>query len=265
MSVESWLYKLTPRTVFHPVNTRTDGGRSLGGNTLVVGNGGGFWRATVTVPVRGEDQLLAYRAMQSTVLGMASDLLVPCHTRFWRPHDENGVPMPFQTVSGIEGRSLFDHSGFDEPEEPRVFVMEPAPLRSTRMTLIHPGFPPLRAGHYFGIGERLYLIGRAWIIDYERPGTGYQPLDWEPGTPADWLPDDGVDLAWEDGGGTGTVGRNVEVIEFWPPLREAADINTPLILGRPVCKMRPASDDTGVLDMGLGYFGEATLEFEEVL
>lgn len=61
------------------------------------------------------------------------------------------------------------------------------------------------------------------------------------------------------------IGENVQAVEFWPHLREPVPSNTPLILGRPVCRMRFASDDTGALDQGAGTYGTVTLDLAEVI
>ena len=245
--------------VWHKVGVSRSGGRSISGNEKVVGSGSGFWRASIEAPVHGEDRTLAWRAFLAAVDGMATEFLVPCVSR-WRSHDINGRMLSAAGAASLEPASLHNLAGFSVDEPELVFSNQEAAVRSTRLRIFHPGVDGPRPGHYFGIGERLSLISRVWQLDHERRIDGGGTLTYGGET----LTYDGASLTY-GAAQSRTEGRNISMIDFWPGLREAVPMNTPLILGRPMCRMRMASDDTGALDQPYGIAGTVTLDLVEAI
>lgn len=240
------------------------GGRTLTGHQQVVRSDVGFWRCRMTLEVtnvgrRGEERTLAYRMLYAQLDGMAGEIEVPC-TSLWRPYDINGRMLRAAGAQGVGKRGLFNHAGWGLTEPELMTVRDAASKGAMRLTIEHSQVQGLRPGHYFGIGTRLYLVSRCWQLDYERAqitgGTvtfGGQTVTF--GGSA--LTFGGVTVL--------RTGENVEVIEFWPRLREAAPAGTPLILNRPVCLMNLSSDDTGVLEESVEGAARPVLEFEEAV
>jgi hypothetical protein len=259
---ESFPYLLSAsKCVFRKTVASRTGGRSLTGSEFVVVSDAGFWSASMEVPVYGSDRTLAYQGFYAALDGMAGVVRVPCFYPY-RPIDMNGRMVPADRATGIGGHSLFDHGGIGYEETPLMWVAEATTRRATRMRIRHPNIQGLRPGHYFGIGDRLYLVARTWQVASETimggadPGPDFGALDIFYGTD---------EVNYGNPAPVTIEGENASIIEFWPPLREDAAADVPLILGRPVCKMRLASDDTGVLDLDYGIIGRPVLEFEEVI
>ena len=204
------------KVVFSKAMVSRSGGRSITGSEQVVSSHAGFWRASLTIPVRGvgrrgEEATLAYRGLYAALDGMAGEVLVPLYTR-WRPYGHLGKMLSVHSASGFESAGmLHDHSGFGQTE-PQVMFAEGAAVRgSTRITITHPGVPALRPGHYFGIGNRLYLVARAWVLDYERG------LDTTPTLTYDGrlVTDAAAELTYTPTQ-PAIIGTNRLRIEFWP-------------------------------------------------
>jgi hypothetical protein len=217
------------------------------------------------MPVFGETRSLAYRAMYAALDGMAGEILVPCFTK-WRPRNMNGSEMHWTSAGGEllggNGFSFSDNSGLGQTEDVLMRTVASVAVRVTQLVVLHPHVPMLRPGHYFGIGNRLHLISRSWMISSERliaddGGTLYYGPDGLLYGPNG--------LVYGQPGPAAVEGENRTEIHFWPPLREAVAADTPLILGRPVCRMRLASDEVDPLDLEFGVVGRPTMEFEEVV
>lgn len=252
-----WPHQLSPtRLVFRRMATSRSGGVSISGSQQVTASNAGFWAATWEGPVHREEGTLAYRALYAALEGMAGEVLVPCVTR-WRPRDQDGRMVPSSHV-GSAIPSLHNLSGFDVEETPVMWVHATAARGASRLAVLHPGVPGVRPGHYFGIGDRLYLVSRTWQVDEEVPvATGGAML-----FGADRMTFGGDTLVFGERAAI-RVGQNISMIDFWPRLREAVAAATPLILGRPVCRMRLASDDTGALDQEHGIVGRPIVELVE--
>lgn len=246
---QSWPYQLMPwKLAWKKSGASRTGGRSITGTQQVVRSDAGFWEASWEGPVYYENRTLAYRALYAALDGMAGEVDVPCVTP-WRPYDINGrMHNPNAAAGFSENLGLFDHSGFGQTEVATIWTDQAAALRATRLTLRHDA-EGLRPGHFFGIGYRLYLVSRAWAL---ASGTDGGEMDYG----ADDMYFNGDQMFYGEAGSS-------QVVEFWPPLREAVAINTPLVLGRPVCRMRMASDDTGVFEHTPGGVVAPSLEFVE--
>lgn len=249
---------------------RVDGSRTGGENLLgmpgqSVDSAGGFWKATLVTEITtrgasgrmsggtyrrsGEDRTLAFRAFTAGI-SRATSVLVPLSDR-WRPRDMNGRMQSRATAAPLW---LSELAGFEHEEVSGITVLEAAPLRAMQLHLLHPNMPPIRPGHFFGIGDRLHLVSAAWSLDYERLtlnggaltyGGEVITYDAEPITY-------GAEAAFE--------GQNLQGVRFWPPLREPVLAGAPIIIGRPVCKMRPVSMPS--IDMA-NRMSRPTIEFVE--
>lgn len=266
---EIWPFKLPfAATNFTLVNSRRSGGVSIGGIEQITMSPGARWQCTATLEVtsrgmRGQDRTLAFRSLYAA-LSMGSDILVPV-VMPWRPYDEQGRMLAVTRESGPNGWSLHNHTGFGaEPEsDANVFWIDaPAGLRATRLRLRHPGVAPLRPGHFIGIGDRLHIISQAWVINYERPGAPNNLAFWGDELFL-WL--DGSETTWGAPMATGVAGANILGVDIWPPLRAPVSQGEPLILGRPVCKMRMVDVGPGIDYVVGGSVTSPKITFDEVM
>ena len=235
------------------------GGPAITGGQQVVRSDAGFWLADMEIMVRGEHRTLAWRAFMASLDGMAGEVLVPLTTA-WRPVDGNGRRLGVAGAATMGGGVLADNVGFGQTETPVMWAAADTAAGGTRLRVNHPGVTGLRPGHYFGIGERLYLVSRAWQESVEHAditgggytfGTDPYTFDGDPYTFGEAV--------------TVRVGTNVQVLDFWPRLRDPVAAGAPLILGRPVCRMRLASDDTGALSEAWRLARGVSVSFMEVL
>lgn len=262
-----WPVQLPLEATFEKVSGARTGGDTLTGMPgQTVTSGGGFWKATITTELTvrgasgrlngdryvrsGEDRALAWRSLVAAV-DEGGAVLVPLSDR-WRPRDMDGRMVPRDPTAPMW---LSELAGFDAPEPAAMTVSASAPIRATKITVSHPGMPPLRPGHFFGIGDRLYLISAAWQIDLRRVSeTGGEMLfgaeQMEYGTDEMLYGTDGATV----------LGEDLQAVMFWPPLREPAPAGTPLVLGRPVCRMRPVAMPPIAM---VGRMTQPTMEFVE--
>lgn len=227
-----WSAALLPRqSHFTPSLQSRSGGLSLNGSEQVVFSDAGRWQAKVIVSLRGEASNLALRAFLAQMGGRAGTVLVPKWDRF-RPADINGRPLSQVHAAGYDdGRPQdgngfnFDLSGFGQPSIAAATVVANAPLGATRIAIISDGSEGPRPGHYFGLGQRLYLISNVWKLDEEAPIQ----------------------------------------VEFWPRLRAPAASGELVLLDRPVCLMRFSSDDVGGDMFNRRGSGSVTFDFVEAI
>ena len=258
---ENWPFNIPPdAVVFRKTMSSRTGGRSITGSQQAIVSPAGYWRAELRAPVHGEGGTLAWRGFYAALAGMAGEVLVPMVDR-WRPYDIQGRMVGNAAAATFaNGGTMHSHVGFGQ-EEPEVMFAEGSyGFGRTRMQIAHPGVPALRPGHYFGFGERLYLVAKVTVDDFRRTNSIGGDVTYG-----------GVVVEYDEedvGYGSATTvvtGTDLATVDFWPPLREAVNHGTPLILGRPVCRMSLASDDTAVLEQELGILGRPVAEFEEVL
>lgn len=254
-------FQAVPHAVsFRKSSASRSGGATMSGLQRVVRSDAGFWNATLEVAVHGEHRTLAWRAFYAAMDGMAGEVLVPAITNY-RPVDANGrrVGDAGAVTIGLQG-VLADNTGLGQTETPIMWASAAAAAGATRISVSHPGVVGLRPGHYFGIGERLYLIARAWQTSIEtvEDASPAFTFDGDPYT---------FDSELYTFGDSATVitGENVQTLDIWPRLREAVSEGDPLILGRPVCRMRLASDDTAAITETLEEPFVATLDLVEAV
>jgi hypothetical protein len=175
--------------------------------------------------VRGEQQVLSYRALIASLEGRAGTILLPAPLSY-RPKDVMGRYLSACPTAAYEGGGLgFDLGGWGQSDQTHATLAAAAALGATQISVTVTDGEGPRPGHYFGIGDRLHLAQRVWQV------TGDDPTQ----------------------------------VRFWPPLRAAAALGERVILDRPVCLMRLSDDASGEMALDSGRFGEASLSFVEAL
>lgn len=214
------------RVGFSPENVSRSGGVSITGGEQVVASASGRWRARAVFNVLREDRVLAWRAFIASLNGRAG-LLEIGPFDFHRPADANGRRVSNVEAAQVSGLGfLFDHSGFGQQDFTFATLAAGAALRATRITInAANSWQAPRAGQYFGIGQRLYIVTAIYRAANSGPWT----------------------------------------VDFWPQLRAAASAGERIITDRPICLMRLASDEIGGLDLDFGRIGQASLDLVEVL
>lgn len=225
-----WPAILAPRSASWMLeNASRSGGASITGAEQVTISAASRWRASMTIPLVREEWIVSYRAMMAALDGRAGEVEVPVFDVFV-PRDANGrrlSPIPAAPLANLDGGLLLhDTSALGQTNYTHATLAANAALRATRITLTAaPSWTVPRPGQYFGIGARLY-IARAV----------YRATETDPWT-----------------------------VDFRPGLRAAAIAGDRVILDRPVCTMRLASDDTGALELEFSRYGQATLEMVEAI
>lgn len=229
---------LSPVSVmFHPFTPSRSGGASIIGTEQIVVSRAGRWKAAMTFALKGDARVLSYRVMIASLEGRAGTLSVGPYDAN-RPVDVNGRRLSYVQAAplaeySMDGGAFFDPAGWGQvnpsasPPIARV-NQTPAPVAGalTMQIELLGGVEGPRPGHYFGFGERLYLITKMYQL---APG-----------------------VLW--------------TIEFWPRLREGVGNFTNLICDRPICKMQLASDDSGQLTLETlrGARSSGTIDLVEV-
>lgn len=139
--------------------------------------------------------------------------------------DMNGREFDQQEVAGYGDGLNFDLSGFGQSDFIHAKLAVPAALGASRLSIIIEDGAGPRPGQYIGIGQRLHMVQLAWEL------VEGGPLQ----------------------------------VQIWPRLRASAPMATPVILDRPVCLMRFASDQTGELELDMGRWGQGGLELVEAI
>lgn len=227
-----WPAALTPRqSLFSPAVQSRTGGLSMNGSEQVIMSDAGRWQAKVMVAVRGEASNLALRAFLAQMNGRAGTVLVPKFD-LYRPVDINGRALSQVQATGYEDGSPpdgpgfnFDLSGFGQQEYEAAQLAEDAASGSTRVSVASDGIEGPRPGHYFGIGQRLYLSASVWQESEGAPSS----------------------------------------VQFWPRLRAPAALGAQIILDKPVCLMRFATDEEGQEALSLRGSGIVTFNMVEAI
>lgn len=216
------------RVDFTPAYQSRSGGQSVSGSEQIIVSPAAMWKASVGVAVRGEDANLAVRAFVAQMEGRAGTVLVPKWDKH-RPRNKNGRQFSQAKAAGYgeSGGDAFnwDLSGLGQQDTVQARLSSGAGLRDTQISVDLIDGDGPRPGHYFGIDQRIYRCQQVWQEDV--------------GDPAE--------------------------VQFWPPLRAAAADNTPVILDRPVCLMRFATDDTGDIALSRAGSGMVMFDFMEAI
>lgn len=223
----TWPSAIFPaKALFHPENQSRSGGLSLTGSEQFTVSNAGRWRAKLTMPLLSDQSILSWRSFVSLMEGRAGTVLVPKWDNYG-VRDSNGREMSeVQTIGFDDGGLNFDLSGFSQSDDVlHAQLAIPAAAGATQLSIIVNDGPGPRPGQYIGIGDRLYLVQLAWEV---------------------------------------VEGGPIQA-QVWPRLRRSAAMAERVILDRPVCLMRFASDQTGELDLDMGRWGAPGLELVEAI
>lgn len=223
----SWPALLIPRQASFQIDVPSrSGGLSMTGSEQVTVSNAGRWKARLDIPLARENRVLAMRALLAQLEGRAGTVLVPKWERYG-PRDANGKRLAQLATAAYENCGLnADLSAFGQDEFEHATLATSASAGATQISVtLAAGIDGPRPGQYFGIGQRLHLCQ------------------------AVWQEDEGDALR----------------VQFTPRLREAGTAGDRVILDRPVCLMRLASDDSGNVMLDAGRFGTATFDFVEAI
>lgn len=214
------------KAMFHPDTQSRSGGQSMTGSEQVTVSNSGRWRAALTMPVLTDESILAWRAFISMMEGRAGTCLVPKWERYG-VRNVNGREFDQQPIAEYGGDGLnFDLTGFGQSDDVvHAQMAVPAALGATRLSVIINDGAGPRPGQYIGIGERLYIVQLAWELVEDGPLQ----------------------------------------VQVWPRLRGNAVMGERVILDRPVCLMRFATDQTGELELDMGRWGSPGIELVEAI
>lgn len=215
---------------FRLANTSRAGGVSLSGLEQVVASNAARWNAELTFNLlRGsllkrEQTALAMRGFLAGAQGHAGEILVPAFD-VYRPRDASARRLSGASAVCMSGSTrLFDGAGFAQPPAVHATIALTVAAGAIDLTLTMTDAWRLRAGHFLGIADRLYMVRAAW----QDTATGPQK------------------------------------VRVAPRLRVGAALGDAVQLDRPVCRMRLADDDQGKdLTWDLLRYGTTTLSFVE--
>lgn len=222
----NWPAAVFPKSaMFHPESQSRSGGLSMTGSEQLTISNAGRWRARATSPILTEESVLAWRAFVAMMEGRAGTVLVPKWERYG-VRDMNGREFDQVGIASYGGDGLnFDLSGFGQSDLTHATLASSAALNATRLSVTVTDGAGPRPGQYIGIDQRLHIVQLAWE---EEEGDPLQ-------------------------------------LQVWPRLRAAAASAARVILDRPVCLMRFASDQTGELELDYGRWGQGGLELVEAI
>lgn len=231
MTAIGWFGALRPTNVlWHLENQSRGGGLSLEGSEQIVASGSGRWRARVEVS--------AIRASES--------------------HREDAVLALRTLIAEMEGRvgevllPSFDAYVPRDSLGRKFSACAVAPLGGGIYFFEHWGFEQTEIIH--ATLEGAAALRATTIVADILEGQGLRPGQYF-----------GIgERLYRAKSVTPTTGSLVS-IRFGPPLREAVADGERVILDRPVCRTRFASDDTGELEIQMGRYGTCTLDFVEAL
>lgn len=206
-------------------NTARSGGQSFAGNEQVVESPAARVAASLTIPCNTPAKVLAMRA--ALALGRAQVWIVG-------PVEVSRAPWGIDPLVGGAITYAQQDASAAPPYDRAIDVVlrDAAPLNATTLVITRRAGGFLLPGQYLSIGNRLHTI-----VDLASPN---------PINPLTEMPVPG-DLA--------------VVVRPWT--RAAYGAGAPIELGRPVCRMRLASDDTGALQLQLSRLGTVTLDLVE--
>lgn len=223
------------------IDADISGGRAVGGGEQFIISPGPRWSASMTLPIRSKEQVLAVRALRSQLQGRANPTLLPNFDGIrlsWPVEAATNrviTPRVAHQLAGTYGLDGTAYAGLTIPAAAQInaTVQPGAAARATQLTIRVSQGGPILAGQQFGIASgaganRLYEIAS-------------------------------VDLAVT---GSGVVDYTVT---FKPPLRAAASAGATVQFTRPVCLMRCINmgDELGALEVL--RFANLNLQFVEYL
>ncbi|MFC6746041.1 hypothetical protein ACFQFG_15800 [Methylobacterium persicinum] len=210
----------------------TDGGQSFSGHEQLTRSPAARWAASLTIPCGTRETVLAMRA--ALALGRSQVWIVgPVEVSrapwFVDPMTGGGISYGMGAVA-----SAYDPAFETNPDTASALdfqIAVPAPINTATLTIQRNRGGLLQPGMMCSIAGRLHLITSLLTGD---PGADVG--DAKPGQ---------ID------------------IEVRPWTRADYPAATPVEFGRPVCRMRLASDDTGALHLQLSRAGSVSLDLIE--
>jgi hypothetical protein len=189
---------------FH-LESDTSGGRSMGGGEQFIASPGARWGATMTLPIRGDADVLTVRALRSKLQGRANPAILPNfdgRRLSWPIEAATGrviTPRVAHQLAGTYGLENTSYAGPVIPPAAQInATMEAAAVRATQVAITVTQGGPLKEGQQFGIAsQRLYEISAIVSV----------------------------------------VGAETTA-KIWPPLRAAATLGTAVQFTRAYCLMR---------------------------
>lgn len=224
---------LPPQSIMFSRQTMSrSGGQSVSGVEQVVMSSADRWRAKLVTKITRMEQALAFRAMMAAADGRAGTWMVPTCSGFQRLGPSVKGVFPAIGVTTIvnapfSDAATFDDTGTFETKTVMGIVSVPASIRSRSISVqmtTDVAQNPI-AGHYFSIGQALYVIATSDPDPSETPG--------------------------------------LYTLTFRPGLRVAAAQGDVVDFSRPACRMRLASDDSGELSLDQLRFATVSLDFVE--
>jgi hypothetical protein len=222
----TWPRVLVPASEsWHLQNTSRSGGVSLTGSEQVVASGASRWRASLSIPISRDEQVLAWRALVAGLDGRAGTVLVG-------PTDARRAPWGTDAYGRVLSPSLYrrrhlDGTPFADPPDLAESLITAtlaaeAAIRAASITIrVTQGSAP-SPGNYLEIANRLHIVTAI-------------------------LGQSGQDTA----------------CQIRPGLRASAAAGAAVRLVSPKCEMRLASDETGDLELQLARFGTVAVELVE--
>ncbi|MGA0615320.1 hypothetical protein [Paracoccus sp. KR1-242] len=195
---------------FRLLGQSLDPEESIDGTDTVVPTMRGRWTATVSFVLRQEAALLQWRAFLMQMRGRVGTTPVPVYSRF-RPRDRDGRGGRFNQIGNFDSSQTMEHWGFSNAPREQVMLNLNAGLRATEIEVRYPDSTGLRPGHYFSLRDRLYCARAVYLSRQTENGPRFS-------------------------------------VEFDPPLREAVTAGMVVEINRPVCRMRLATEDEGIMD-----------------
>lgn len=213
-------------------NVSRGGGASLSGIEQVVASNAGVWAADLAFSLAGpraierEQTALALRGFLAGAQGRAGEILVPVFDAY-KPRDAHARRLNgVAAVSFSDRTRLFEGGGFAQLDATHATLALAAVAGTIDLTIAITDGWGLRPGHFLGLADRLYIVRAAWRDTANGP----------------------------------------QKVRVAPRLRAAAVLGTPVLLDRPVCRMRLLDDGQGKdLAFDLLRFGSTTLSFVEAI
>lgn len=231
MASIAWPSVLKPSAFgFSYLDFDRSGGTGLGGGEQFVFSPGARWGASMRLPIRNKDQVLAVRALRSQLQGKANAAILPNfdgQRLSWPVEAATGriltprVAQYLEGTLGLDG-TIYAPAAIPAAAQINATVQTTAAINATSIIISMTQGGPILAGQQFGIGQRLYEIAT-------------------------------VDLV---------AGANTTVT-FKPPLRAAATAGTAVLFTRPFCLMRCLNLDEQTKSLDLLRFAELDLDFVE--
>lgn len=151
-------FDIAPRTLAGP--------SSVSGFTQVVSSDAGIWKATLpNIPMRGRDEVLAFRAIAALLEGRLGTIMVP-RCRGYGPSPEGA---DYSDIPHSDETLFYDDVGYAGGAI-SVSVVTAAAARAVSIDVEIVSAGEIEAGQDFSIGERMYRV-RSVVYDDDTHAT----------------------------------------------------------------------------------------------